>query len=118
MVLRNVSKQRCKLRSLQRPDARRLTSDLTPCSIGLLLAAAEAIFRLKDGIFSVKPADEMTFPPSLYGAPLGLVAELLLAKYTDLIRDIPIPVEGFYSKGFDDKRERERRYGNVYTVED
>ncbi len=85
--------------------------------LGLLLAAAEAIFRLKDGIFSVKPADEMTFPPSLYGAPLGLVAELLLAKYTDLIRDIPIPVEGFYSKGFDDKRERERRYGNVYTVE-
>jgi hypothetical protein len=86
--------------------------------LGLLLAAAEAIFRLKDGIFNVKPADEMTFPPSVYGVPLGLVAEQLLAKYTDLIRDIPIPVEGFYSKGFDDKRERERRYGNVYTVED
>jgi hypothetical protein len=86
--------------------------------LGLLLAGAEAIFRLKDGIFSVKPADQMTFPPSVYGAPVGLVAEPLLAKYTGLIRDIPIPVEGFYSKGFDDKRERERRYGNVYTVED
>jgi hypothetical protein len=31
---------------------------------------------------------------------------------------MPIPVEGFYSKGFVDKRERERRYGNIYTVED
>src|SRR5262249_39223884 len=29
-----------------------------------------------------------------------------------------VPVEGFYSSGFVDKLERERRYGNVYTVED
>jgi hypothetical protein len=27
-------------------------------------------------------------------------------------------VEGFYSKGFVEKLERERRYGNVYTMED
>jgi hypothetical protein len=27
-------------------------------------------------------------------------------------------VDGFYSKGFVDKLERERRYGNVYTLED
>jgi 4Fe-4S dicluster domain len=86
--------------------------------VGLLVAAAEGIFRLKDGIFHVKPAEEMTFPASFYGVPLGLLAEPLLAKYTGLVRDVPIPVEGFYSKGFVDKRERERRYGNVYTVED
>jgi NAD-dependent dihydropyrimidine dehydrogenase PreA subunit len=86
--------------------------------VGLLIAAAEGIFRLKDGIFGAKPAEEMTFPPSIYGAPLGLVADFLLAKYAGLIRDIPVPVEGFYSKGFDDKLERERRYGNAYTVED
>lgn len=86
--------------------------------VGLLVAAAEGIFRLKDGILHLKPAEEMTFPPSVYGAPLGPLAEALLAKYTGLLRDVPIPVEGFYSKGFVDKRERERRYGNVYTVED
>jgi hypothetical protein len=86
--------------------------------VGLLVAAAEGIFRLKDGIFRAKPAEEMTFPASAYGAPLGLLADALLAKYTGLVRDVPIPVEGFYSKGFVDKRERERRYGNVYTVED
>lgn len=86
--------------------------------IGLALAAAEGIFRLKDGFFGAKPADEMTFLPSFYGAPLGLILEPVLAKYTGLIRDIPVPVDGFYSKGFVDKLERERRYGNVYTVED
>jgi 4Fe-4S binding domain len=86
--------------------------------VGLLVAAAEGIFRLKDGIFHLKATEEMTFPASFYGAPLGLLAEWLFARYTGLVRDVPIPVEGFYSKGFVDKRERERRYGNVYTVED
>lgn len=86
--------------------------------IGLALAAAEGIFRLKDGFFGAKPADEMRFLPSFYGAPLGLILEPVLAKYTGVIRDIPVPVDGFYSKGFVDKLERERRYGNVYTVED
>ena len=86
--------------------------------VGILIAAAEGVFRLKDGIFGAKPAEEMTFPPSFYGAPLGLIVEPLLSKFTGRVRDIPIPVEGFYSKGFDDKLERERRYGNVYTVED
>jgi len=86
--------------------------------IGLLLAGAEGVFRLKDGIFGLKSTDEMNFLPSFYGAPLGIIVDLLLAKYAGLVRDIPIPVDGFYSKGFVDKLERERRYGNVYTVED
>ena len=86
--------------------------------LGLLLATVEGIFRLKDGFFRAKPADEMTFLPSFYGAPLGLIVDPLLNKYTGIIRNIPVPIEGFYSKGFVDKLERERRYGNVYTVEE
>jgi 4Fe-4S dicluster protein len=86
--------------------------------VGLLLATAEGIFRLKDGFFGARPADEMKFLPSFYGAPLGILLDPLLRKYTGTLRSIPVPVEGFYSKGFVDKLERERRYGNVYTVED
>jgi NAD-dependent dihydropyrimidine dehydrogenase PreA subunit len=86
--------------------------------LGLLLATVEGIFRLKDGFFAAKPANEMKFLPSFYGAPLGMVVDPLLKKYTGVIREIPIPVDGFYSRGFVDKLERERRYGNVYTVED
>ena len=86
--------------------------------LGLLLATVEGIFRLKDGFFGAKPADEMKFLPSFYGAPLGIVCDPLLKKYTGMIRNNPIPVDGFYSRGFVDKLERERRYGNVYTVED
>ena len=86
--------------------------------VGLLLAVIEGVIRLRDGIFHAKPADEMHFPAAIYGVPLALIAEPLLAKYTGLVREVPIPVDGFYSKGFIDKLERERRYGNVYTVED
>lgn len=86
--------------------------------IGLVVAIAEAMFRLRSGIFGSKPADEMEFPAAIYGAPLALVIGPLLEKHGGLIRERPIPVDGFYSKGFDEKLERERRYGNVYTVED
>jgi hypothetical protein len=86
--------------------------------LGLLIATAEGVFRLKDGFFGAKPTEEMRFLPSFYGAPLGILVDPLLKKYTGIIRENPIPVDGFYSKGFVDKLERERRYGNVYTVED
>jgi hypothetical protein len=86
--------------------------------IGILLAVAEGVYRLKDGIFRVKPAEEMTFPASVYGVALGIVLQPVLERQTGMIRDVPIPVDGFYSKGFVEKLERERRYGNVYTVED
>jgi hypothetical protein len=86
--------------------------------VGILLAAAEAIYRLKDGIFSPKPADEMILRQSIYGTALGLVVRPLLEKQTGLIRGVPIPFDGFYSPGFVEKLERERRYGNVYTIED
>jgi hypothetical protein len=86
--------------------------------IGILLAVVEGVWRLREGIFSLKPADEMVFPASVYGAPLGMVLQSYLAKHGGVIRGLPIPVDGFYSKGFVEKVERERRYGNVYTLED
>jgi len=86
--------------------------------IGILLAAVEAVFRLRYGIFGAKPAGEMKFPASLYGAPMALLLGPLLEKHAGLLRELPVPVDGFYSKGFVEKLERERRYGNVYTMED
>jgi hypothetical protein len=86
--------------------------------VGILLAVAEGVFRLRDGIFRAKPAEEMIFYASLYGVPLGIVVQPVLEKQAGVIREVPVPVDGFYSKGFVEKLERERRYGNVYTMED
>ncbi len=86
--------------------------------VGIILAVAEGIYRLKDGILGAKPAEEMVFPAAVYGVPLGIILRPILEKHAGIIRDVPIPVDGFYSKGFVEKLERERRYGNVYTIED
>ena len=86
--------------------------------IGIILAVVEAVIRLRDGIFHVKPPEEMNFPAAIYGLPLAVLLRPLLAKHTGMLRNLPVPVDGFYSRGFVDKLERERRYGNVYTVED
>ncbi|HEU4639818.1 MAG TPA: hypothetical protein VFS84_13260, partial [Candidatus Binatia bacterium] len=86
--------------------------------IGIILALMEGIYRLRDGIFHAKPTEEMKLPAAIYGIPLGILLQPLLAKQTGMVRNMPIPVDGFYSRGFVDKLERERRYGNVYTVED
>ncbi len=86
--------------------------------VGILIATLEAMLRLKDGLFKAKPAEEMKFPPAIYGPLLVPVAEIFLKKRLGMVRELPIPVDGFYCDGFVDKLERERRYGNVYTVED
>jgi 4Fe-4S binding domain len=86
--------------------------------VALFLAVAEGAYRLKDGILGAKPTEEMVFPAAVYGVPLGVFLQPILAKHAGVIRDLPIPVDGFYSRGFVEKIERERRYGNVYTVED
>jgi hypothetical protein len=86
--------------------------------LGIAFAVAEGLYRLKDGIVHLKSAEEMTFPAAIYGVPLGLALQPVLEKRSGMIRDVPIPVDGFYSQGFVEKLERERRYGNVYTIED
>jgi hypothetical protein len=85
---------------------------------GIAIAVLEGVWRLRDGIFGAKPAEEMIFRAAFYGPLLGVVVVPLLAKQTGVLREVPVPVDGFYSKGFDEKLERERRYGNVYTLED
>ncbi len=86
--------------------------------IGIFLGFLEGAFRLRDGIFHAKPAGEMTFGAAIYGVPLSYVLQPVMARQAGLIRSTPIPVDGFYEKGFVEKLERERRYGNVYTIED
>jgi 4Fe-4S binding protein len=86
--------------------------------VGILIAVVEGGFRLRDGIFRAKPPEEMTFYASFYGVPLAMILQPVFEKQAGLIREVPIPVDGFYSKGFVEKLERERRYGNVYTIED
>lgn len=86
--------------------------------IGVLLGSLEGGCRLRDGIFHVRPAGESILGAAVYGVPLSQVLQPLMAWHAGIIRTVPIPVDGFYEKGFVEKMERERRYGNVYTIQD
>jgi ferredoxin len=86
--------------------------------LGLLVATLETLGRLSDGIFRMMPADRMRYGASLYGAPLGIVLKPLVRSLLKWYRGGHVPVEGFYTSEFESKREREKRYGEVYTVEE
>jgi ferredoxin len=86
--------------------------------VALAIAVAEGVYRLKDGIFHAKPVEEIEFRAALYGLLPALLVKPLLARQGGVVRGQPIPVDGFYARGFVEKLERERRYGNVYTLQD
>lgn len=86
--------------------------------IGVFLGFVEGAYRLRQGIFHHLPAEQIDFPGSVYGLALAPFVKPLLAAESGFIRRSPVPVDGFYGKGFVEKLERERRYGNVYTIED
>jgi hypothetical protein len=86
--------------------------------LGVLIASVETAVRLRDGIFHAKPADEIRFGASLYGAPLGLLLRPIVKRLARSRRSGWVPVEGFYARDFEPKREREKRYGEVYTVDE
>lgn len=85
--------------------------------IGVVVALLESVARLRQGLRGT-PVAEMNMGASLYGLPLGMLVQPLLERLTETGSSGAVPVEGFYGGEFEEKRERQRRYGDVYTVED
>ncbi len=88
--------------------------------LGVILAAVEAIWRLREGLMQARPADEIVYRGSWYGLPLAIVAAPLLRLLGSPPDDQrgTVGVDGFHGGEFEDKLERERRYGEVYTIEE
>src|SRR5262245_40169425 len=86
--------------------------------LGVVLAFVEAVYRLRDGIFKARQPSEMEFRGASYGIFLVPLADLISRKHGGVLRTPPVPIDGFYESGFVEKLERERRYGNVYTLQD
>lgn len=86
-------------------------------TLGVALATLEAIIRLREGILRAAPADEIVYRAAWYAPPFAI----LFAPFTRRLKrhDVKgsIAVDGFHGGDFDDKTERERRYGEVYTLE-
>jgi hypothetical protein len=85
--------------------------------LGVLIASAEAAWRLREGVIHAKPASELTYRGCWYGlalAPLGSM--LVRAGGVGRPTQRKVAFDGFESTMHEDKTERDRRYGTVYTV--
>jgi ferredoxin len=87
--------------------------------LGFTLAAVETLVRLRESFFQGVPVDQAIFRGTFYGLLLApLVSPLLSAAAGRVQEKGEIPFDGYYSAEFDEKTERSRRYGEIYTVEE
>ena len=87
---------------------------------GAGLALAEAIIRLREAVLGARPTSETVYRGSVYGPMLVPLVAPLLRSAASRRKVGDVAFEGYYQSGgaYDEKRERERRYGEIYTVEE
>ena len=86
---------------------------------GAALAVAEAIIRLREAMLFARPASEVVYRGSFYGPLLiPLVAGISRGRGQHDTGNVAF--EGYYETAgaFDEKRERERRYGEIYSLDE
>jgi hypothetical protein len=80
----------------------------------------EAIWRLRDAVIFAKPTEEVKWRGAIYG-PLLMPLVLPILGRTETSRKVgAVAAEGYYAKeaAYDEKTERERRYGEIYTFDE
>jgi hypothetical protein len=87
---------------------------------GVALAVVEAVVRLRENVLRGRPLGEAPLRGALYGPavwPLGWLALRLVGPRG---AESGVGFDGFYAgrEHFDEKLERERRYGSIYRLED
>jgi hypothetical protein len=86
--------------------------------LGVVIAGLEALLRLRKGSHLPPPPERRTNRGAWYGAVLTLLLAPMVRKLTPLATHGAVPVDGFRNNAFEDKIERERRYGEVYSLEE
>ena len=85
--------------------------------LGILIASAEAAWRLREGVIHAKPASELTYRGCWYGLALAPIGSILArAGGAGRRTERKVAFDGFEGAMHEDKTERDRRYGTVYTV--
>ena len=84
--------------------------------LGVLIGVAEATARMREGILHGKPANEIIYRAAPYGLALAPFGALLAGGSKLRSAERKVAFDGFMSDLYDEKTERDRRYGTVYTV--
>ena len=88
--------------------------------LGLLVASLESMIRLRESFFGGRAFSESTLGAAFYGVGLLWLRRVVLAFAGQRGAESTVGFDGFSRshERYDDKLERERRYGNVYRVEE
>lgn len=86
--------------------------------LGVVVALLETIVRLREGVLHAVPMDQIVYRGTWYGQILAAVLMPLIRRLAPVTQRGTIPIEGFHGGGFEDKMERERRYGEVYSLKE
>jgi hypothetical protein len=88
--------------------------------LGLALATGEAAFRLRESFLHGAPLADTPLRGAIYGIALIPVAAVITTVLGRRTTESTVGFDGFYGgrEFFDEKVERERRYGSVYKLED
>jgi ferredoxin len=84
--------------------------------LGVGIASLEMIWRLHEAVLQASPLDQLVYRGAFYAAPLALLFAPLTRTLHRVAQQGTIGVDGFHGGGFEDKIERERRYGEVYSL--
>lgn len=84
--------------------------------LGVVMAGAEAVVRLRKGPHHPLPLERRTYRGTWYAAALAPLLAPLVRKLMPVATHGTVPVDGFQNNAFEDKLERERRYGEVYSL--
>jgi hypothetical protein len=84
--------------------------------LGVLIGVGEATWRMREGILHGKPAGEIIYRAAPYGVALAPLGAILAGGSKLRSSERKVAFDGFMSDLYDEKTERDRRYGTVYTV--
>jgi ferredoxin len=85
---------------------------------GVLFATLEGAFRLRDVLLGEMPIEQAVYRGSLYGFVLRPLFAPIVGAVPALSERGTIVVDGFHGEGFEEKLDRERRYGEVYSLDE
>jgi len=85
-------------------------------ALGVLIATIEAAWRLREGILHSRPASEVIYRGCWYGLALAPLGQMLARSPKRRAVNRKVAFDGFRVDLHDEKLERDRRYGTVYTV--
>ena len=85
-------------------------------ALGVLIATIEAIWRMREGVLHSRPASEVSYRGCWYGLALAPLGQMLARSPKRRQVERKVAFDGFRVDIHDEKLERDRRYGTVYTV--